>query len=385
MWVGPERFDDIPQPSISKLKDYVLSYSKQKKKAILIHGPPGSCKTSAVHALARDSNLELVEVNASDFRTADEIKSKVGNAVFQMSLFGGKKVVFIDEVDGISGQKDRGGVKEILNIMSKSSFPIIIAANDAYDDKLKSLRSKCLLIEFPAITTQSTADVLLSASDKAGFDIGHPIVKSIARRSGGDLRGALLDAQVLAISNQLTLDDVHSLSDRERSESIMQALVKILKTTDPVVAKTALDSVDEDINEVILWLDENIPKEYEGANLARAYDTLSRADVFRGRIRRWQYWRYLAYVNELITAGIAVAKDEKKGGFTKYDRNKRLLKIWMANRRYAKRKEIAQKLAKHCHCSSRKALDFLSMLKPVLINEVSSLDLDEEHADWLKK
>lgn len=388
MWVRKFCFEDVPQPNTGKLKDYVTNYSKQKKKAVLLHGPPGSGKTSAVHALVRDLDLEMVEVNASDYRTADEISSRIGNAVSQHSLFGGSKLIFIDEVDGVSGKKDRGAVKAIIDIISKSRFPVIIAANDAYDDKLKSLRSKCLLLDFPSVSTSSITAILRSFFLDQQISVDEPVVKAIARRSGGDLRGAIIDAEVLGRSGRLSPDDVYSLSDRERSESIMQALVKILKSTDPVIALSALDGVDEDLDQVLLWLDENLPKEYEGVSLARAYDKLSRADVFRGRIRRWQYWRFLAYVNQLITAGVAVSKDEKKPGFVQYERNKRLLKIWMANRKYAKRKAIAEKLGVYCHCSARKALDFLPLLKPVILKDpvlAEGIGIDDEELGWLQK
>ena len=49
-----------------------------KKRAALIYGMPGNGKTSAVHALANEKELELIEVNASDVRNAEAIKSKLG-------------------------------------------------------------------------------------------------------------------------------------------------------------------------------------------------------------------------------------------------------------------------------------------------------------------
>ena len=41
-----------------------------------------------------------------------------------------------------------------------------------------------------------------------------------------------------------------------------------------------------------------------------AYDYLSKADVFRGRIRKWQYWRYLVYQSALMNLGVAFSKDK---------------------------------------------------------------------------
>jgi len=192
----------------------------------------------------------------------------------------------------------------------------------------------------------------------------------------------------------LTLDGLETLNERERSESIMQALIKILKSTDPQVAIGALNLVDENIDECFLWLDENLPKEYKKpADLARAYEALSKADVYRGRIRRRQYWRYLAYVNVLITAGVAVAKDQKSTGFVAYARTKRLLKRWMANQKYARRKRVAAKIAETTHCSTKKALQetlpyihYIYQQKHPSTDAISEqLDLDDEELEWLNK
>ena len=109
------------------------------------------------------------------------------------------------------------------------------------------------------------------------------------------------------------MEIIKSLDDRNRIEPIQSALIKIFKVSDAKIADSALESVGEDLDESLLWIDENLPKEYDDpASLARAYESIAKADVFRGRIRRWQHWRFLVYVNALITAGVAVAKDQRK-------------------------------------------------------------------------
>ncbi len=47
----------------------------------------------------------------------------------------------------------------------------------------------------------------------------------------------------------------------------------------------------------------------------RVNDCLSRADIFQRRIKRWQHWRFLVYVNALMTAGIALSKETDKNRF----------------------------------------------------------------------
>lgn len=395
LWVQKykPKLDEIPQ-NTKVLRDFVTNYSKQKKRALLIHGPPGTGKTAAVHALAKELNLELIEVNASDFRNADEINARVGNALKQMSLFSNGKLILIDELDGISGKEDRGGVQALVALIADAKFPVVLTANDPWDQKLNTLRTKSTLLDFPAVSMTAMAPLLQNIANSEKFKADDAVLKTLARRSGGDVRGAITDVQILAQSNALTVEGLETLHEREKSESILQALVKILKSTDPSVAVGALDYLDEDIDEAFLWIDENLPKEYKAPqDLARAYETLSKADIFRGRIRRWQYWRYLAYVNVLLTAGIAVAKDKKSSAFVQYSRTQRILKLWMANQKYARRKRVAEKLARATHCSMKKALQetvpFIRHLYQAKHSSTDALteelEFDEEELEWLTK
>ncbi|RJQ21903.1 replication factor C large subunit [Candidatus Woesearchaeota archaeon] len=381
---------EIPQDT-SPLLNFVRDFKKQKKKAVLLHGPSGSGKTAAVVAIAKEFGLELVEVNASDFRSADEIHAKVGQALKQYSLFGSGKLILVDEVDGIAGNQDRGGVGALVDLVKDAAFPLILVANDPYNQKLSSLRSKCVLVEFPAVPALKLADVLKRIVHSERLVASDDVLKALARRSGGDIRGAIIDAQVLSAQG-FDVAALNSLHERQREESMMQALIKILKSTDPQVALSAFDSVGEDIDECMLWVDENMPREYAGRDLARAMECLSRADVFKGRIKRWQYWRFLAYVNVLMTAGVAVAKDKKSGQFVQYQRTQRILKRWMANQKYAKRKEVSLKLGRVMHCSGKKALLPVGLLQrvyqaghPSAAKISEELSLSEEEAEWLAK
>ena len=69
--------------------------------------------------------------------------------------------------------------------------------------------------------------------------------------------------------------------------------LRFYKSTDPNVAITAFENVEEKLDQQLLWIDENLPKEYtKPEDLAKAYDKLSKADVFNRRIRRWQHYRF---------------------------------------------------------------------------------------------
>ena len=147
------------------------------------------------------------------------------------------------------------------------------------------------------------------------------------------------------------------MDNRRQVESIISIIMRILKTTDPQIAMSSLENTDEELDEIFLWLDENVPVEYtKQEDIANAYDNLSLADVYRGRIRRWQHWRFLIYISNLLTAGVALSKKEKYPGFTKYNRSTRILKIWQHNQKNAKRNSIAEKIARKTHCSKKRVI-----------------------------
>ncbi|MBW2995340.1 replication factor C large subunit [Candidatus Woesearchaeota archaeon] len=385
----PLKLNDIKgqQSAVVQIRNFLDKFEKQKKKALLLHGPPGCGKTAAVYAVAEENDYEILEINASDKRSKQDIEELLGNYLKQQSLFFKQKIILVDEVDGLSGRKDRGGISAIANLIKKSKFPIFMTANDAWQSKLKPLKGVSTFVQFDPLNLETAVSILedICKKEKIEFDIA--ALKGLARKADGDLRGALNDLEVISrYSKKLEKDNIEEVAEREKKESILSALVKVFKNSDVNIAKAAFNNINEDLNEVILWIDENLPREYTKESLARAYDMLSRADIFRGRITRWQHWRFLAYVNELISAGIAAAKDEKYKQFISYKRSSRILQIWIAKQRFAKKKSIADKLAKKTHCSLNIAMKNIPYLSKVLRQPdiIRELELEEDEIEWLK-
>ncbi len=383
----PKTLEDVQGHNklVQELKDFVTNYKTQKKKALLLHGPPGIGKTCLIHALANDLDYDIVEVNASDFRNKDAINSIVGSAAKQQSLFNRGKIILVDEIDGLSGTKDRGGVSALTALLKDSGHPIIMTANDPYDSKLKSLRKKTKIVNIRTPSYRSINSVLKKISSEEQLKVEPTQLKTIARRAGGDYRAAINDLQRLGAGS------VKDIDNRNKSDSIFDALKLIFKTTDFDIAQKALWRVDEDLDECFMWIDENIPKEYtKPQDLYRAYDAMSMADVFKGRIYRWQYWRFLAYVNILISSGVAVAKDEKYRGFTRYKPSSRIFTYWRNSSSRKKREAIASKIANMTHTSSDYVIqNMLPYLRKALKTKkgkqwAKTLELDDDEIEWLK-
>lgn len=385
----PESLSDVQGQN--KAARELRSFLESGKKSALVYGPTGSGKTSAVYALAKENNLEVIEVNASDVRNKKKINSLVGSASQQRSLFGKGKLILVDEIDGLSGRKDRGGVGAILKILKKSAFPIVMTANNPFDKKLSMLRRKSRMIQFHSLNYVSVFNVLKKICENENLKYDEAALKTLARSAGGDMRAAINDLQIISQSGKVGKKDVEELSQRNKVQSMINALMMIFKTDKLDIALGAFDDVAEDTDKRFLWMDENLPKEYtKPADLMRAYNMMSRADVFRGRIRRWQHWHFLVYINKLLSAGVALSKDDKYKGFKKYNRTKRILKMWKSNMKNAKKNSIADKIAEKAHVSTKEAGQMVPYLRRMfrdknMAKDISrEFELDEKEVGWLK-
>ncbi|MEM2561654.1 MAG: AAA family ATPase, partial [Candidatus Bathyarchaeia archaeon] len=133
-----------------ELVNWIKSWDRgiPEKRAAFLYGPPGVGKTVTVEALANDFQMELIEKNASDYRTEEVIKRFAGLASQYGTLFGRRRIILLDELDGLTGNADKGGVKAITDIIKETQCPVILIANNAYDPRFITLRNYCLLIEF---------------------------------------------------------------------------------------------------------------------------------------------------------------------------------------------------------------------------------------------
>lgn len=369
--------------AISDIRTFMKTFPK--KKALILNGPVGTGKTSIVLALAKENDLELFELNASDLRNRAKLEEVLRPSIEQQSLFKRSKLILMDEADGITGS-DRGGVSELIALIAKTKFPIIITANDIWKKKFSLLRRKCQIIALKKLQEPILKEILIKILHKEQREISEPTINIILKNSKGDIRALLNDLQsVLSIGEK---EYVTTLSEREKQESIFDALKKIFQEPTDKSTIRAYDNTHMELNEIVLWIEENIPLEYKGKALAKAYDALSKSDIFKGRIYRQQHWRFLVYQNFFLSAGISSSTKLKYQKFNQYKKPSRILKIWLSNQKNAKKKSIIIKYSKLCHMSKKKAAKENFILPLILSNmnekTKNKLDLDEKEQDYIK-
>lgn len=59
-----------------------------------------------------------------------------------------KRVLLMDEVDGMAGNEDRGGMQELINLIKQTKIPIICMCNDRNHQKIRSLANYCYDLRF---------------------------------------------------------------------------------------------------------------------------------------------------------------------------------------------------------------------------------------------
>jgi replication factor C large subunit len=382
--------------TIQKFVDWIKSWDKgiPKKRAAFLYGPPGIGKTVTVEALAYDFQMELVEKNASDYRTEDAINRFAGLASQYGSLFGGKRIVLLDELDGLTGTADKGGVKAITDIVKTAQCPIVLIANNAYDPRFSNLRSYCLLIEFKKPPTGEVTKHLKRICMGEAIQADEEALKFIAQRSGGDIRSAVNDLQALAQGKKkLTYEDVSWLGYRDRQDTIFNVLRMIIYGRTCLSAKQAVDMADVDIDMLFEWIYENVPEHLtDPHDLARAMDALSIADVYRGRIRATQDWSFTRYVIDYMTAGVAMARQNTKAhGWIPFKFPARIQMLSRSKAERAMQLSIGHKIKRRSHISANRASkEILPFLKIIFENNADMaaglakwLDLDAEMVEHL--
>ncbi|RLF81265.1 replication factor C large subunit [Thermococci archaeon] len=383
----PKRLVDIvnQEKALEKVKAWIESWfhGTPKKKALLLAGPPGSGKTTTVYALANEYKFEVIELNASDERTFGKIERYL-NAAYTMDVFGRRrKLIFLDEADNI----EPSGAKEIAKLIDKARNPIIMSANKYWEVPLE-IRNKAEIVEYKRLSQRDILKALFRIIKAEGIFVPKEVLQEIAKRAKGDLRAAINDLQNLVSGG--TEDAELVLAYRDVEKSIFEALGTIFATDNAKRAKMALMNLDNTPDEVLLWIEENIPYVYyKPEDIARAYEAISRADIYLGRATGTGNYGLWKYAIDMMTAGVAVSGVKKKG-FIRFYPPKTLKMLRDSKEERSIRESIVKKIMKEMHMSKLEAIETMQIFKAIFVNNLDVaahiavfLDLGDKEIEFL--
>ncbi|RZN16088.1 MAG: replication factor C large subunit [Methanosarcinales archaeon] len=373
----PEHLGDLVGhiKPIEELKTWARHWQQDApmERVAILHGKPGVGKTTSAYALARDFGWDLIELNASDSRTADVIK-KIAGSASQMGTFEGthgKRLVVLDEADNIHGNADRGGANALIGVIKNTHQPIILIANEYYRMS-KTLRDSCKSIKFAAVRTATIESFIKKIASMEKIRIEPDAIKVLAAHSGGDMRSALNDFQAVAEGrDELILEDI-TVSQRDSKETVFQVIAKIFKGSDISEIYHSTFQLDETPEDLIHWIDENLPIAYRHPHdLINSFEVLSRADIFLGRVRRRQNYRMWKHASLLMSGGIAVSKTRKYEMSTRFQPPSTWRRLAQTRNMRNTRDAISLKIGRHCHVSREFARAELIEFTRLLIKDES--------------
>ncbi|MBI2675018.1 MAG: replication factor C large subunit [Candidatus Aenigmarchaeota archaeon] len=349
--------------AVAEVLDFLNNFTPGK--ALLLSGPTGTGKTLLLELIAKERNYDLISLDASEKRGKEDIENFKQSAL-SAGLFQKGRIILVDEIEGISGQQDRGAAGAIAELIKASKWPVILISNDPYSPKLKTIRQHCRPVKMSKIPSPSIEKRLKEICRKEGIEFEGNAIQYLARWSSGDMRTAITDLQSCCSGKRVFSEkDLEILGYRERLSSIFETLSSIFKSKSIVVSKRAFDSSDKDPEEILLWIGNNIPLEFDKEDIERAYEILSRADVFRGRIIKQQNYRFRLYMLDMLSF-IGLAKRHDKHGFVMYQPPQRLIMMARSKAAREEREAIAARIGGMCHCSRKIAKrDYLPYLKAI--------------------
>jgi replication factor C subunit 3/5 len=162
---------------------------------MLFYGPPGTGKTSTIKAFGRELygdyfDLMVLEINASEERGIDIVRSKIKDFVITKPNFYDEKIelfklVILDEGDAMTNEAQAMLRKVIESHTSNARFCIICN----YKSKIiEAIQSRCTLFKFPPLNIPSMTKKIKEVAKDNNIKISKDSINMLIKISKGDMR-----------------------------------------------------------------------------------------------------------------------------------------------------------------------------------------------------
>ena len=166
-------------------------------------------KTTTATLVAKESNRDVLELNASDARSKKALSEALGDVTGSQVLNFGvaanqsksksnksnpaaaqKRCIIMDEVDGM-GAGDRSGMSELIQMIKNSKVPIICICNDRQSQKMRSLTQYCMDLRFRRPVKSVIARRAVEIGGMEGMHVEPNAAEAMAESCGNDIRQVL--------------------------------------------------------------------------------------------------------------------------------------------------------------------------------------------------
>lgn len=284
-------------------------------KAALLSGPPGIGKTTTATLVCKELGYDTVEFNASDTRSKRLLQEQVSEILKNKSLFGymtghekrasARHVLLMDEVDGMAGNEDRGGMAELIGLIKESSIPIICMCNDRQHQKMRSLVNHCFDLRFQRPRLEQIKGAMMSVCFRESMKVDPKAVEEIIAASNNDIRQTINYLAMLGAGKDLPQQkdsETGNVMRKDLKVGPWEVVRKVFSAEEH--AKMSIhDKADlffQDYSMGPLFVQENYlqvtptgHKDEVMVKVAKAASSLSRGDLIERRIRSNNNWSVL--------------------------------------------------------------------------------------------
>uniref|UniRef100_A0A4W6BSJ0 Replication factor C subunit 1 n=1 Tax=Lates calcarifer TaxID=8187 RepID=A0A4W6BSJ0_LATCA len=363
-------------------------------KAALLSGPPGVGKTTTAALVCEELGFSYVEMNASCTRSKNSLKEVVAESLNNTSIenfykgtsqtVSSKHVLIMDEVDGMAGNEDRGGIQEMIGLIRSSKIPIICMCNDRNHPKIRSLANYCFDLRFQRPRVEQIKGAMMSIAFKEGIKIPPPALNEIILASNQDVRQVIHNLSMWSAKNKvMSYDQCKSDAASARKDMKLgpfDVCRKVFALGEEAAHMSLIDKSDlffHDYSLAPLFVQENYPHVRPAAAngdlkshlvlLSKTADSISDGDLVDRRIRSGQNWSLLP--TQAIYASV-LPGELMRGYMSQFP----TFPSWLGkNSSTNKHSRIVQELASHMSLktlSSRQAvnLDYLHYLRQAVLS-----------------
>ena len=321
--IHPELSDFVGNENSRKKVVEWLSKWSDGSKPLLLVGPPGVGKTSFVHALCREFDIDLIELNASDTRNKNML-AQILNPIFSNASLTGKDfLLFLDELDGISNREDSGGLDFLIDLFSEPSIRVIMAANKS-TESIKKISKVSKTINFSPIPPRLAMLYL----DKVLKNLNSPMATkdrtTVVRNSFGDIRSLINSAQVMiagysSVKNSTAEIEVDSMINQFFTSSTLEEALAIINKTDISYSDPRFGQSSEDRRKDILgaFFYSIVMSKIDISTIAVLLDKLSELDVILSRSLVMRNWKIMRYFSSILAKSLF---DDSRNKYIRYNR-----------------------------------------------------------------
>ena len=310
------------ESSRQKIVEWLKKWSDGTKPLLLI-GPPGVGKTSYVHALSREFDIDLIELNASDTRNKNLLAQVIYPIFSNSSLTGRNFLLFLDEIDGISNREDSGGLDFLIDLFKEPSIRVIMAANKS-NEAIKKISKVSKTVTFSPIPPRLSMLYLDRILKLQNASMNEENKITVVRNSFGDIRSLLNATQAMkagytTIKNPVLDIDVENMIGKFFSAKTFDEAVDIVQRADISYSDPRFGQSSEDRRKDVIgaFFSSIVMSKIDIATVAVLLDRLSELDVILGRSLAMRNWKILRYFSLILTKSLFY---ESRNKFIRYNR-----------------------------------------------------------------